>query len=232
MSSARYTVGIDLGTSHTVVAYADLWASDASGDSIHLLPIDQLIAPGEVAAPALLPSVRYHPAEGELSATQLALPWHSAETAVLGRYARDLGSQVPARLVSSAKSWLSHPGVDRNAAILPWGAEGAEGDIAKISPVAASASYLAHVHAAWNARFPDAPLAQQDIVLTVPASFDEGARALTLQAAMPAWRRCACWKSRKRPSTTGCFASASNWPQSCTACSRCWSATSAAAPPT
>ncbi len=186
MSTARYTVGIDLGTSHTVVAYADLWASDASGDSIHLLPIDQLIAPGEVAAPALLPSVRYHPAEGELSATQLALPWHSAETAVLGRYARDLGSQVPARLVSSAKSWLSHPGVDRNAAILPWGAEGAEGDIAKISPVAASASYLAHVHAAWNARFPDAPLAQQDIVLTVPASFDEGARALTLQAARDA----------------------------------------------
>ena len=167
MSSARYTVGIDLGTSHTVVAYADLWASDASGDSIHLLPMDQLIAPGEVAAPALLPSVRYHPAEGELSATQLALPWHSAETAVLGRYARDLGAQVPGRLVSSAKSWLSHPGVDRSAAILPWGAEG---DVEKISPVAASASYLAHVHAAWNARFPDAPLAQHDTVQTLPAS--------------------------------------------------------------
>ena len=147
------------------------------------MPIDQLIACGEVAAPALLPSVRYHPAEGELSATELALPWHSAETAVLGRYARDLGSQVPARLVSSAKSWLSHPGVDRSAAILPWGAGD---DVAKISPVAASASYLAHVHAAWNARFPDAPLAQQDIVLTVPASFDEGARALTLQAARDA----------------------------------------------
>ncbi len=181
--TARYTVGIDLGTSHTVVAYADLAASDADGDHIHLLPIDQLIAPGEVSAPALLPSVRYHPAAGELSTAELALPWHSAETAVLGRYARDLGSQVPARLVSSAKSWLSHPGVDRSAAILPWGAEG---DIAKISPVAASASYLAHVHAAWNARFPDAPLAQQDLVLTVPASFDEGARALTLQAARDA----------------------------------------------
>ena len=181
--TARYTVGIDLGTSHTVVAYADLSASDAGGDHIHLLPIDQLIAPGEVSAPALLPSVRYHAAQGELSAPELALPWHSTETAVLGRYARDLGSQVPARLVSSAKSWLSHPGVDRSAAILPWGAES---DVAKISPVAASASYLAHVHAAWNARFPDAPLAQQDLVLTVPASFDEGARALTLQAARDA----------------------------------------------
>ncbi|WP_027994861.1 Hsp70 family protein [Simplicispira psychrophila] len=183
MSTARYTVGIDLGTSHTVVAYADLSAADAGGDSIHLLPIDQLIAPGEVAAPALLPSLRYHPAAGELSAADLVLPWSSAETAVLGRYARDLGSQVPGRLVSSAKSWLSHPGVDRSAAILPWGAAD---DVEKISPVAASASYLAHVHAAWNARFPSAPLAQQDIVLTVPASFDEGARALTLQAARDA----------------------------------------------
>ena len=183
MSTARYTIGIDLGTSHTVVAYADLSVAESDGDSIHLLPIDQLIAPGEVSAPALLPSVRYHPAEGELSTAELALPWHSTETAVLGRYARDLGSQVPARLVSSAKSWLSHPGVDRNAAILPWGAES---DVAKISPVAASASYLAHVHAAWNARFPGAPLAQQDLVLTVPASFDEGARALTLQAARDA----------------------------------------------
>jgi molecular chaperone DnaK (HSP70) len=181
--AARYTVGIDLGTSHTVVAYAD---SGDRGNSIHLLPIDQLIGPGEVAAPALLPSVRYHPARGELNAADVVLPWQAssaADAAVLGRYARDLGAQVPGRLVSSAKSWLSHPGVDRSAAILPWGAES---DVAKISPVAASASYLAHVHAAWNARFPKAPLAQQDIVLTVPASFDEGARALTLQAARDA----------------------------------------------
>lgn len=184
--SARYTVGIDLGTSHTVVAYAAPTAGAKDGDAIALLQIDQLVAPGEVAAPALLPSVRYHPAPGELGAADLQLPWPVAlegtETppAVIGRYARDLGSQAPGRLVSSAKSWLSHPGVDRTAAILPWGAAD---DVPKISPLLASASYLAHVRAAWNARFADAPLEQQAIVLTVPASFDEGARALTLEAA-------------------------------------------------
>ena len=186
--SARYTVGIDLGTSHTVVAYAPL-AAAAGQTAIELLPIPQLVGPGEVADSALLPSVRYHPAPGELSAAQLQLPWPAppdaqeppdAPPAVLGRYAQALGAQVPGRLVASAKSWLSHAGVDRTAAILPWGA----GDgVATVSPVQASASYLAHVRAAWNVRFADAPLEQQDIVLTVPASFDEGARALTLEAA-------------------------------------------------
>src|SRR5690606_698010 len=92
----------------------------------------------------------------------------------------DLGAQVPGRLVSSAKSWLSHAGVDRTAPILPWGAP--EG-VQKISPLQASASYLAHLRAAWDAQFPEAPLARQELVLTVPASFDEGARALTLEAA-------------------------------------------------
>ena len=191
MKGARYTVGIDLGTSHTVVAYAfhaagaDT-AGTAESDAIALLPIDQLVAPGEVAAPALLASVRYHPAPGEVEAADLQLPWPIAlqgiatPPAVIGRHARDLGGQAPGRLVTSAKSWLSHPGVDRTAAILPWGAP--EG-VPKISPLLASASYLAHVRAAWNARFADDPLEQQSIVLTVPASFDEGARALTLEAA-------------------------------------------------
>jgi molecular chaperone DnaK (HSP70) len=183
--SARYTVGIDLGTSNTVVAYAALDGSDAGGSaSIQLLLIPQLVGPGEVAAQALLPSVRYHPATDELQATDLQLRWPATDvgafTAVIGRYARELGMQVPGRLVASAKSWLSHPGVDRTAAILPWGAPD---DVPKVSPVEASASYLAHVHAAWNAQFPDAPLAAQDLVLTVPASFDEGARALTVEAA-------------------------------------------------
>jgi molecular chaperone DnaK (HSP70) len=113
------------------------------------------------------------------------LPWHDANhverpLAVVGRLARTLGAQVPGRLVASAKSWLSHASVDRVAPILPWGAAD---DVGKISPVAASASYLAHVRAAWNYRFPHALLEDQDVVLTVPASFDEGARALTLEAA-------------------------------------------------
>ncbi|WP_454775570.1 Hsp70 family protein [Janthinobacterium tructae] len=177
-----WLVGIDLGTTNTVVAYAA--AGDAQAE-IHLFAIEQLLAPGEVGARPLLPSLRYHPAPGELAAGDLQLPWPqddvtSAEHPVLGALARQLGAQVPGRLVSSAKSWLSHANVDRQAPILPWGADA---DVAKVSPVAASASYLAYVRAAWNHRFPQAPLEEQELVLTIPASFDEGARALTLEAA-------------------------------------------------
>ncbi|SAL47783.1 chaperone heat-shock protein [Caballeronia cordobensis] len=173
---ARYSVGIDLGTSNTVVAYAETGSHD-----IRVFEIEQLVGAGEVAAQPLLPSLRYHYAPGELKSEDLQLPWGEMEApAVIGRFARALGAQVPGRLVSSAKSWLSHAAVDRLAPILPWGAGD---DVEKISPVIASASYLAHVHAAWNERFADAPLDQQDVVLTVPASFDEGARALTLEAA-------------------------------------------------
>jgi molecular chaperone DnaK (HSP70) len=189
----RYRVGIDLGTTNTVVAYTEL-----GDEQIRLLDIEQLVSPGAVAALPQLPSVRYQLAEAEMAAAELQLPWpqqghnsssggdnanggnDSSANAVIGKLARKLGAQVPGRLVASAKSWLSHPAVDRLAPILPWGAAA---DVAKISPVAASASYLAYVRAAWDWRFPDHPLAQQELVLTVPASFDEGARALTLQAA-------------------------------------------------
>ncbi|WP_174825292.1 Hsp70 family protein [Paraburkholderia madseniana] len=184
----RYSVGIDLGTSNTVLAYAA-----AGSQEIRVFEIDQLVSLGEVSSRPLLPSVRYHAAPGELSAGDLQLPWSAPDGSidkavenqqdppvVIGRLARALGGQVPGRLVASAKSWLSHASVDRVAPILPWGAAD---DVRKVSPVEASASYLAHVRAAWNQRFPDAPLEAQDIVLTVPASFDEGARALTVEAA-------------------------------------------------
>ncbi|XLZ70524.1 Hsp70 family protein [Massilia sp. SR12] len=176
----QYLVSIDLGTTNSVLAYA------APGGAVQLLEVEQLSAPGEVASAKLLPSSRYHPAAGEIAAGELALPWAEPVVpgappgAVIGRLARQLGGQVPGRLVSSAKSWLSHTGVDRMAPILPWGA--ADG-VARVSPVAASASYLAHLRAAWNTRFPAAPLEHQQLVLTIPASFDEGARALTLEAA-------------------------------------------------
>ncbi|AXL50952.1 molecular chaperone DnaK [Paraburkholderia caffeinilytica] len=194
----RYSVGIDLGTSNTVLAYAEVGdpeaGSPAAGSQeIRVFGIDQLVSLGEVDARSLLPSVRYHAAPGELSAGDLQLPWRAPDRStgsadasqpdppvVIGRLARALGGQVPGRLVASAKSWLSHASVDRVAPILPWGAAD---DVRKVSPVEASASYLAHVRAAWNRRFPDAPLEAQDIVLTVPASFDEGARALTVEAA-------------------------------------------------
>ena len=175
-----WLVSIDLGTTNTVLAYA------APGvQEVELFTIDQLVAPGEVAGQPLLPSNRYHPAEGELAPGELQLPWLQDDVAgvaqvAVGRLARNLGAATPGRLVASAKSWLSHPGVDRMAPILPWGAEL---DVPKVSPVAASASYLAHLRANWNLRFPTHPLEQQQLVLTVPASFDEGARALTLEAA-------------------------------------------------
>jgi molecular chaperone DnaK (HSP70) len=177
---SKYIVSIDLGTTNTVMAYAE-----AGSAEIKLFDIEQLTAPGEIGAAALLPSLRYHPAQGELADGDLQLPWRQDDVAglsqvVVGRLARKLGAQVPGRVVASAKSWLSHPQVDRMAPILPWGAEA---DVAKVSPVAASASYLAHLRGAWNARFPAHPLEPQQIVLTIPASFDEGARALTLEAA-------------------------------------------------
>jgi len=176
----QYLVSIDLGTTNSVLAYA------APGGDVQLFEVEQLTAPGEVGSSVLLPSSRYHPAAGEFAEGELQLPWPEPAVAdappgaVIGRLARKLGGQVPGRLVASAKSWLSHTGVDRMAPILPWGASD---DVARVSPVAASASYLAHLRAAWNTRFPRAPLEEQQVVLTIPASFDEGARALTLEAA-------------------------------------------------
>ena len=176
----HYLVGIDLGTTHTVVAYAK---ADNNGQEIQIFQIEQLITPGQVASRPLLPSVRYHPATGELSEADLSFPSGApslAGTAVFGEAARWLGAKTKGRLVTSAKSWLSHPSVDHSAEILPWGSND---DICKVSPIAASASYLSHIRTVWAHKFPDAPLEQQDIVITVPASFDEAARALTLEAA-------------------------------------------------
>ncbi len=183
---SRYIVGIDLGTTHTVVAYVD--TRRGAGATIEELSIDQLVAPGEIDARPLLHSLRYHPSAAELTADDRQLPWHPTEldgvpSGVVGQLARDLGAKVPGRLIASAKSWLSHTGVDRTAAILPWGASD---DVDKVSPVGASASFLAHVRDAWDHQFEDEPLSRQQVVLTVPASFDEGARALTVQAARAA----------------------------------------------
>jgi molecular chaperone DnaK (HSP70) len=173
-------VGIDLGTTNTVLAFAD-----AGSEHVATFAIPQLVAPGEVDTAPLLPSSRYHPLDGELAEDALQLPWQQPDVGgvarvAVGRLARSLGAASPGRLVASAKSWLSHPGVDRTAPILPWGAPD---DVPKVSPLAASASYLAHLRAAWNMQHPGRPLEDQQIVLTIPASFDEGARALTLEAA-------------------------------------------------
>lgn len=173
-----YIIGIDLGTTNCALAYAALTADPTPSVSDFAIP--QLTRPGEVAAQSLLPSCLYVPGEHELPAGSTRLPWGQSPAFIAGEFARWQGARVPGRLVASAKSWLCHSGVDRTAPILP---RGAPGEVAKISPVEASTHFLAHLAAAWNHAHPQAPLAEQEVVITVPASFDEAARALTAEAA-------------------------------------------------
>ncbi|EGR0144842.1 Hsp70 family protein [Vibrio alginolyticus] len=185
MASPRFLVGIDLGTTNTVVAYCEI-TDNLEQSEVSLFDIDQLIGPGEVVRKPLLPSFRYHPTVGQISPSDLTLPWDNEPVAgdinnlIVGEWARELGAKVEGRQVSSAKSWLSHQAVDRSSDILPWA--GAQ-DVDKVSPVIASASYLNHIRQAWNYRHPSNKLEDQDVVVTVPASFDETARKLTLEAA-------------------------------------------------
>ena len=147
---SRHVVGIDLGTTNCALAFAE--ASPAGSDQpgpIAGLPISQVVAVNDVSERPLLPSSLYLPSPKEFPPGALDLPWKSPPDRVLGVFARDHGAKVPGRLVSSAKSWLSHAGVDRRSAILPWTA--AE-DVSKISPVTASAAYLEHLRDAWNHR--------------------------------------------------------------------------------
>ncbi len=183
MSAPEFIIGIDLGTTNCVVAYLSLKHTEKLPE---LFEIEQLIGPGKVAARTQLPSFRYHPAAGEISPDELVLPWKphplngEPEQLIIGEWARELGTKVANRVVSSAKSWLSHPQVDRSAAILPWTATD---EIERVSPVKASASYLNYIRQAWNHHHPDQPLERQEVIITVPASFDESARALTVEAA-------------------------------------------------
>ncbi len=181
-ASATHVVGIDLGTSNCAVAFARVAAgADAT---VTDFPIPQLQRPGQVSAQPLLPSALYLPAEHELPPGATALPWNPAPPPpIVGEFARWQGSRVPGRLVASSKSWLCHPGVDRTAPILPWGAPA---EIQKLSPTTASSLLLAHLSSAWNHAHPSAPLSAQEVVITVPASFDEVARALTVTAARQA----------------------------------------------
>src|SRR5262245_45141937 len=184
---ARYSVGIDLGTTNSAMACADLTGADAT--AIEVLAIPQLVNAGEVSEGSLLPSFLYVAGEFDFPADSLRLPWpHDAAWRwVVGELARKRGSENPSRLVASAKSWLSYAGASRTAPILPWGAPE---EVPKISPVAASAHYLQHLRHAWDARLaagqPALALDRQDVLITVPASFDEEARELTLRAAADA----------------------------------------------
>ena len=173
-----YLVGIDLGTSNSAVAYID---RSKGPDALVLdFPIMQAIRPSDVRPQALLPSALYLQHPDELPAEAYALPWDPSPPQIVGEFARWQGSKVPSRLITSAKSWLSHGGVDRTAPILPWGAPP---DVEKMSPVEASSRLLLHIRNAWNHAHPEALLENLEVVITVPASFDEIARSLTVTAA-------------------------------------------------
>jgi molecular chaperone DnaK (HSP70) len=187
VASSRYVVGIDLGTTNCALAYVDTQASEGEGQRPVLMPIPQVVNPGVVEERPLLPSFLYLPRAGEVPPGALRLPWDTGRDYCVGEYARKQGSLIETRLVSSAKSWLCHPGIDRKAAVLPWKAAA---DERKVSPVEASTLYLKHMVEAWNTRMAgdqaDLRLEYQDVVLTVPASFDAVARELTVESARAA----------------------------------------------
>lgn len=183
LNDKRYIIGIDLGTTNSAVSYVDLAAGDTGPDRIRSYPIPQLTGAGEFSRLAILPSFIYIPGEYDISKSAIAIPWKTEDDNFVGAFSRDHGATVPARLVSSAKSWLCHDKADRHARILPWGA-GEE--VAKVSPVAATAYFLRHIRTAWNhdrGEDPELYLENQMVTITVPASFDEVARDMTLEAA-------------------------------------------------
>ena len=178
---SRYVVGIDLGTTNCAVAYVD---TQEEPRQIHIFGVPQVVAPGHVEARETLPSFYYQPAAGEFPDGAMRLPWSEDESSGwVGVFARDHGATMPGRVIASAKSWLCHTGVDRTAELLPWHAAP---DVDRLSPVDTSSRYLQHIRDAWDSHFPDHPMSEQELILTLPASFDEVARDLTARAAMRA----------------------------------------------
>jgi hypothetical protein len=180
MPGPRYVIGIDLGTTNSVLAYSPLGVERAA---VEILPVSQLVAPSVVEARPMLPSFLYLTAEHEQGSAVYDLPWEKGCEHIVGELARRQAADVPTRTVVAAKSWLCHSRVDRHQPILPFGAPP---EVPKVSPVAASRRYLQHLVAAWEAAFHDAPIREQQVVLTVPASFDASARDLTREAAISA----------------------------------------------
>jgi molecular chaperone DnaK (HSP70) len=183
----RYLVGIDLGTTNSALAYIDLQNKPRVGNlGLKTYPVPQLVAAGQMGERSLLPSFLYLPGQHDLPPGSVALPWDPQAAYSVGEFARNHGAKIPGRLVSSAKSWLCHAGVDRTAPLLPWTAPP---DVTRLSPLEVSTRYLKHMVQAWD-NMPNRTeadyLENQTVVLTVPASFDDVARNLTVQAAKEA----------------------------------------------
>ncbi len=197
---SRYVVGIDLGTTNSALAYVDTEAlgEDGKGGTIHVLDVPQVVAPGTLEPRSLLPSFLYLATAEELGSGGFRLPWGDPpDGRVIGTLAAKRAADTPDRVVSSAKSWLCNPRVDRTAPILPWvpdsgarSGEAANGDVPRCSPLAAATAYLAHLRDAWDHAIavsdPALRLERQEVLLTVPASFDAVARELTVRAAAEA----------------------------------------------
>ena len=177
-----YIIGIDLGTTNSALAFAPV-VTDDERTNVQLFPVPQLANAGEIASLDLLPSSLYLPGPNEFVEGSLALPWNPKPEYITGRLAKTRGVENASRLVSSAKSWLSHQNADPTQPLLPLSAP--EG-IAKISPVEASRQYLLHLKSAWDAAHPEQKLENQTVLITVPASFDAAARDLTQRAAKQA----------------------------------------------
>jgi molecular chaperone DnaK (HSP70) len=180
VSGSRYAIGIDLGTTHCALSWVDSERSEGERIVQDMLPIPQLVSPGAVESRPLLPSFLYLPHADEFRQNDLGLPWQADPTRIVGELARNQGVMTPIRLVSSAKSWLCHPDIDRQAPILP---PGVPDEIPQISPFDATIHYLAHLRNAWNGAHPYEPLDRLEVTVTVPASFDPAARELTAEAA-------------------------------------------------
>ncbi len=182
-------IGIDLGTTNCALAWSDPEAISGEAKAAKETPpinhfaVPQLTYPATVEPRKTLPSFLYFPGPHELPPHSIELPWDKDAKDIVGYMAREQGAKVPHRVVSSAKSWLSSERIDRSAAILPWNAPE---EVEHISPIDASARYLGHLCSAWNFEHPKQPLEKQQVVLTVPASFDTIARELTVQAAQKA----------------------------------------------
>lgn len=180
----KYSIGIDLGTTNSVISYVELEGEDAQSLSSEpvtgLLEISQLTSVGNVEKKQQLPSFLYLPHDSEINEAETALPWGSQTSKITGVLARELGAKTPIRLVSSAKSWLSHAGVDRKSNFLPLNSPE---EVNSVSPLQASIDYLEHLKNAWNCEFPEDSFDEQEVIITIPASFDPAARDLTAEAA-------------------------------------------------
>ncbi|MCF7353306.1 Hsp70 family protein [Vibrio sp. CK2-1] len=183
MSTSQYFIGIDLGTTHCVLSYCPIGRDEQQIDEpqVNVFAVPQLISQGQVDSLNQLPSFLYQAHESEIASGTNALPWTSSATNTLvGSIARNMGNKTPMRLVASAKSWLCHGGVDRRSAFLP---QGSDDEVQKVSPLKATQLYLEHLMAAWDHQHQDAPLREQQVTITIPASFDPAAKELTAEAA-------------------------------------------------